>query len=72
MRPGNRRNRSGNLLQNNLYYWWRKKEQEYRREMERRRKRFARKRFDEAVNHHKWMHTIVIGKPIMPRGGRIK
>ena len=70
MRPGNRRKRSGNLLRNSLYYWWREKEQEYRREMERRRKRFARKRFDEAVKHHKWMHTPVIGKPIMPREAR--
>jgi hypothetical protein len=43
------------------------KAQEYTFMVEKREKKFAWMRFKEAVRHHKWMNTPVIGKLKMPR-----
>ena len=64
---GNYKGRSGNFFRHSLAYWMLAKAQTYTFMIEKREKKFAWKRFKEAVRHHKWMNTPVIGKLKMPR-----
>lgn len=70
MSAGNYKGRSGNFFRHSLAYWMLAKAQTYTFMIEKREKKFAWMRFKEAVRHHKWMNTPVIGKLKMPRETR--
>lgn len=67
MSAGNDKGRSGNFFRHSLAYWMLAKAQTYTFMIEKREKKFGWMRFKEAVRHHKWMNTPVIGKLKMPR-----
>lgn len=70
MSAGNYKGRSSDFFRHSMAYWMLAKVQEYKFRVEKRERKFAWLQFKNEVRHHKWMHTPVIGKPIMPREAR--